>query len=200
MVETLHLVSDTALSKVDVSELSPYLELKVCMLMTTKSDVQLALLAAALDDQGRPVYDLWLQCPGDGGTGLVNSRYCMFDFPDQEEGWTCPCKGKNQGRIPNPDPMALIAACDSKEWQFLWRAGTLWLWNDGSTEWPIKVEIPDFLAALTDAVFQATEPLAVNWEGCNGDGTHEEDAICLPSNCDFCRGTGRVLSGAKEAV
>lgn len=38
------------------------------------------------------------ECPGYGAN--FGGRYCMFDFPDQEEGWECPCMG-DSGHVPD---------------------------------------------------------------------------------------------------
>ncbi len=151
----------------------------------------LELLARAQKD-GKPVHDLWTQCPHCEGRKQyidMNSRTpSMMDC--------IRCQGR--GSIPNPDPMALIVACQNR-WDFkpIWRphytshhvklydwAGTLVRTGNG----------PTFETALANAVLQATVPLSVNLEKCGGEVDVDETA-----ESNGCQGWG-YLTGRNKAI
>lgn len=160
--------------------------------MTTKPDHQRSLLAGALDANGKLVHEgLRMLRPGPYALGDVD--------------W-----------LPNPDPMALIAACRTRHWsphftetdnQIPWLC--LYIPHEGA----IHSWLTDDQAALTDVVFQATVPLAANWGECpcSQDYARIDHELCSP--CDAmpvgecnalcstgCAGTGKVLTGAKKEV
>jgi len=93
------------------------------------------------------------------------------------------------------DPMALIAACQQQGWG-------LTIYQTG--HWTVHHSVgdgPDNHAALIDAVFQATVPVADNIVecGCVGQSAgfkeirHEQDGV-------DCHGTGYVLARAVDAI
>jgi len=82
------------------------------------------------------------------------------------------CAACKYATVLNPDPMALIAACDTQKWgiHFSHDKDGLLLWiHVPGKPWhkDYIVRGPDRPAALTDAVFQATLTLAPeNWMVC----------------------------------
>ena len=161
--------------------------------MTDQTDYERTLLAGAKDADGKPVHDLRLPCPG------VEGHVCdegVLEFIGHYEG--CPtCGGSGSengynmagmvagsGSIPNPDSWAMIAAAQAQFWMviFVTEGKVLIHSHEGKG--------PDNPAALTNAMVQATEPLAVNWGECPC-MDHVDPASS--KELSRCRGTGKVL-------
>ena len=167
----------------------------------TKSDHQMNLLSQATKD-GQVLYP-----------GLRKTCECIRYLEQKEHDWlgcrpcsACMDEGKHSGECifgsnsdfhPNPDPLALIAAAQEQGWDVN-------ILSDGGVS--LKVEKgmygyrnydgPDWVAALIDALFQATTAeKQENWGECPSCISAEMggDEICLP-----CVGTGIVLKEAQE--
>ena len=98
------------------------------------------------------------------------------------------------------DPMDLIAACDYQGWGFHWFTERLWLFENEAADGDltmaddshIKSDGDNFFVALTDAVFQATLPVADNLERCPDhytgwlQGASKEVALKPGEPCHHC--------------
>lgn len=163
----------------------------------TKTEYQMRLLAGALDAEGKLVHP-GLRKP----IGITRGSESPWF---EQTGWTI-----------NHDPMALIAATWAKEWTVGFEAGDginifvmdsegdVVCFSSDATNWD------DVPAALTDAVFQATEPLAENWMECinvvQTDDGGNDSWYCTECLCQdgcllecSCHGTGKVLKEAQDA-
>ena len=128
----------------------------------------------------------------------------MFHYKDGKLVGFESCPHCTDGFIPNADPWAMIPACVAKEWQVGFSEDNVWILD--ATDEPIfsffdhAEQIP---AALTDAMFQATLPLAKNWGECQCGFNYRKAGLCITVECldrVGCRGTGKVLTGAGETV
>ncbi len=126
--------------------------------------------------------------------------------------------------IPNPDPLALIAACQkqdpkwevtfgSNESRFMVVIHPAW-WGSGQSKWGVTGYGETLEAALIDAVFQATLPLEPdNWQYCPDCGQCECRACTCTSedtghplqftpgfvDCEKCHGIGVVEKETENA-
>ena len=165
----------------------------------TKTEYQMRTLAGALDAEGEPVHPglaaPLVVCPHCGG----EATYVGICEDCDDKGWVY------------PDTMeALIEACQAQGWrpEFIkCRVGPhpkmYWVplkhpdkkFNVASGYGPTNE------AALTGAVFQATEPLAANWRDCSSckgmpsGGPMGQDPFPDEMYTD-CHGTGKVLKEA----
>jgi len=169
--------------------------------MTTKPDYQLALIAAA-EVGGKPVHDLMVGC---------SKSKPHYGTAAYGRDWVCSeCNGEFDFKRPNPDPMALIAACHAQDWFVTFHGGggvsvtarprpLKPYWGRGFTN----------EATLIDAVFQATLTVADNLGRCRC-ANDSEELICLKCavhrgdlcspDCLGCHGTGYVLTGERETI
>lgn len=146
--------------------------------MSDKTDYQLDLLARAEDADGKPMY-------------LGLSR----EWQEQDRG-IIPYGSVN---IPNPDPMAMVAAAQAQGWVITFAVSG----HDVS----LYKKVPSIkthgsglnnLAALTDVIFHATETLAVNWGECPWkhypeSGCQGSPGVDMARPKQTCHGTGKVL-------
>ena len=155
--------------------------------MTTETDPWWMLLARA-EIAGKPVHPgLILKCleihsivePVSEGSSSWRNANC--------DEVSCP------GWSPNPDPMALIAACDVKGWGFQWFNifPKMLILNHAH-----RAKNKDFQAALLDAAVQATAAEADNLERCHaggiGSGMTKSDGSYIDV-CPNCYGANYVI-------
>ncbi len=156
-----------------------------------KTSYKRALLAGAMKE-GKPVHPgLRERCPSDEHDPCVEEfefhirGMSYFEYRDAP---TC-----TDGLRPNPDPIALIAACQAQEmWlEFVilgeWHVVMIYDAAKGLIHKGYGLDNP---SALTDAVFKATEALEPdNWVECNTSMHLDEGQ---DKDCPFCHGTGKV--------
>ena len=154
----------------------------------TKPDHQMDLLSRATKD-GEVLYP-GLRKPLQECVG-PDHRY---DHPGP-----CVTAPSNTYFIPNPDPMALIAAAQGQGWVPIF-------YKEGYVELErIKVggavgvgTGPDNLSALIDSLFQAID--AENWGKCHvggtGSGMTKPDGNYVDV-CPKCKSTGKILGGPR---
>ena len=169
----------------------------------TRTKYQKRMLAGAVDAEGKPVHKgLRLQCScsfavpplHDLSLSEVTRRRENFHRLSELDDVSV-CR-EWCGFIPNTNPMALVAAAWAQNWTVNFEAGDsinvyvaeheekVTCYMSDVEKWD---EVP---AALTDAVFQATESLAANWGGCGCCRIGDQH---VSSECSHCYYTGKVL-------
>ncbi len=163
------------------------------------TDPKLTLLARVEKD-GKPVH------PGLRKPCRVEWPW-QHPEPDADGRYGClDCGGREY--VPNPDPMAMIAACVAKELYPWVEANKVTLYYRQehfgvylvSEQWTWeKYEDLD----IADAMVKATKALEPdNWEDCKwcrGQGTHRDKYNSyMHEECTHCAGTGIVIKEARD--
>ena len=184
---------------------------------------KLTLLARA-EKNGEPVHlGLRVECPGEydeedckngrtGGNERDSNGMRKYPFVWKDDEYECErCVGN--AFIPNPDPMALIAAAQAQGWnlEFVSHGGIVNVTDDYVPNQHIKQgRGSDNQSALEDALFQATEALEPdNWAKCpacgetmnpGGNPYFSIGGNEMPdgSDCPDCDGAGIVLLEAQD--